>query len=258
MDSFLGIKVKMIITSTQNNRIKLVRSLADKKGREDSGLYIAESIKLCEEAVKKGLDISFFVGIEETLSRMEGILSPFETIAVTPEVFKSVSTEVSPEGILAVIKKPQTAAKPCTGKHLLLDGVKDPGNLGTLIRSAAASGFREIYLLSCADAFSPKTVRASMGGIFSVKIYEVKESDFTDYVGDIYVADMKGENVFSVTPKENFCLALGSESQGVSKSVKNAAYKTVSIPMARETESLNVGVAGSICMYVLSHNANHF
>lgn len=239
----------MLITSAANEKIKKIRALSEKKFRKTARLYVAEGVKPVTEAIKTGQDIKLLVGTEAALSRLPE--SNVETLAVTESVFKSLSAELNPEGALAVIGMPDTSPKPMTGKSLLLDGVSDPGNLGTILRTAAALGYRDIYLLNTADPFNPKTVRASMSGIFFVNLYEVAEDNFADYVSNVYVADMRGEDIDTVEIDGSFCLAVGSEAHGVSDKVKASAAKTVRIPMEESSESLNAAVAAGISMYVL-------
>ena len=149
-----------------------------------------------------------------------------------------------------MLKKPDLSPVRSEGRCLLLDGVRDPGNLGTIIRTAAAAGYKRIYLKDCADPFNPKTVRASMSGVFGVTLCSVGE-DFSRYLGvPVYAADMGGENVFH-TEKKDVCIALGGEANGLSPEVRAAAEKIVSVPMEAGSESLNVAVAAGILMYAL-------
>lgn len=241
----------MLITSVSNEKIKKIKSLTQKKYRDISGLFIAEGIKPVTEAIKTGKEITLICGTAVALKRLPEIDIPI--LEVTESVYKSVSDELNPEGVLAVIKMPSLTPKKQNGKCLLLDGLKDPGNIGTIIRTAAAAGYNDIYLLNTADPFNPKTVRASMSGIFFVNLYKVSKENFTDYLSNIVVTDMDGENIFSATVPENFCLAIGSESNGISCEVESVADKKISIPMQACSESLNAGVAAGIAMYVLGN-----
>jgi TrmH family RNA methyltransferase len=140
---------------------------------------------------------------------------------------------------------------------LLLDGVADPGNVGAIIRSANAAGYNEIYLVEgCADPYSPKSVRASMSGIFFTKLYfGAREEILSTLSGTpIVVADMDGENAFTFSAPEVFALAIGNEANGISALVQSAAAHTVKIPMQATQESLNAAVSAGILMYLLKSN----
>lgn len=238
----------MVITSASNEKAKRVRKLAQKKYRDEENAFLLEGVKPVREAVRLGREILFLFGTESALSRIEGFSG--ETIAVSGSVYASVSDEKNPEGVLAVVKKPDTAPKKCENRCLLLDGVRDPGNLGTILRTAAAAGYKDVFLKDCADPFNPKTVRASMSGIFGVSLYETG-GDFAKYIAvPVYAADMNGADVF-LTEKRDVCIALGGEANGLSPEVKAAAEKIVSVPMEGESESLNVSVAAGILMYAL-------
>lgn len=239
----------MLITSVSNEKIKKIKSLLQKKYRDESGEYVAEGVKPVTEAIRTNREVLLLVGTQDALSRLPKTDLP--VLCVTESVYKSISSEVNPEGVLAVIKMPTLCPEFPNGKCLLLDGLKDPGNIGTIIRTAAAAGYNDIYLLDTADPFNPKTVRASMSGIFFVNLYRVTKENFTSYLKNIIVTDMCGENIFNVNLSGDFCLAIGSESQGISKEVENVAFKKVSIPMQPCSESLNAGVAAGIAMYVL-------
>lgn len=242
----------MIITSVSNEKVKKIRALSQKKFRESARLYVAEGVKPVSEAIKSGQKISLICGVSSALLKIPE--SNAEVLEVTGSVFGTLSGEINPEGVLAVIGMPDTSPKKAEGNSLLLDGVSDPGNLGTIIRTAAAAGYKDIYLLNTADPFNPKTVRASMSGIFFVNLYAVTESNFTDYVGNIIAADMHGENVFAYKPRGSYCIAVGSEAHGLSAAVKSAAKTKIALPMEKHSESLNAAVAAGIIMYVLNNN----
>ncbi len=239
----------MLITSVSNEKIKKIKSLTQKKYREEDKLFIAEGVKPVTEAIRTNKEVALICGTPDAVKRLPETALP--VLEVTESVYKSVSDEVNPEGVLAVIKMPSLNPVKQTGKCLLLDGLQNPGNVGTIIRTAAAAGYKDIYLLDTADPFNPKTVRASMSGIFFVNLYKVTKENFSEYLKNIVVTDMDGEDIFSAKVSKDFCLAIGSESQGISAEVESIAVKKVSIPMCECSESLNAGVAAGIAMYVL-------
>ena len=240
-----------MITSKQNSFIKEIRSLSDKKFRDKLNLYTVEGTKIVKEALGLKLPICAVLGTEKGLTGLtvDGIRVEY----VSEEVFSSISTEKSPQGVIAVIEKPKNQVISPLTNCLLLDGVADPANVGAIIRTAAASGYNTVYLTEdCADQFSPKAVRSSMSGVFRVKTVRAKVEELLSVINlPIYVADMCGENVFTHTPKDNFCLVIGNEGRGVSSTLKNKADFTVSIPMENEVESLNAAVSAGLIMYGL-------
>ena len=177
-----------------------------------------------------------------------------DVVCVSDDVFRYLTDEKTPQGILCHVKYPINGLSAPKASCLLLDGVADPGNLGTIIRTANGAGYKEIYLTDdCADAYSPKTVRASMSGIFFTKIYRATREEILSVLQDtpIVVADMGGENVISFQAPEKFALVIGNEANGVSAEVRKSATHTVKIPMESTQESLNAGVSAGILMYFL-------
>ena len=244
-----------MITSKQNTAIKEIRSLSMKKFRDEKGEYIVESVKLVADAIATKQPVKKIFATEKGLNLLCGILGDVQAEIVSEEVFASISTEVSPQGVIAIVEEPALEYEKPNGSCLLLDGVSDPANVGAIIRTAAASGYNQLYLVDCADAFSPKSVRASMGGVFRTKIYTCTKQQALDGIKHpIVVADMKGENAFENTLKGDFCLVIGNEGHGVSEEVKSRASHTVSIPMQNGMESLNASVSAGILMYALKKN----
>ncbi len=240
-----------MITSKQNATIKEIRSLSDKKYRDKLGLFVVEGIKPVNEAIELGLSIRALIFTERARGGLR--LDGFHAECVSEEVFKSVSEERTPQGALAVIEKPSEKIESSTCDCLILDDVSDPANVGAIIRTAAASGFNRVYLTDgCADAYSQKAVRASMTGVFRVKVMRGSLAEILNNVSlPIVVADMNGENVFSIKKSRDVCLVIGNEGHGVSEEIRNRATYTVKIPMQNGVESLNAAVSAGIIMYAL-------
>lgn len=240
-----------MIISRQNAFIKQIRSLADKKFRDELNLYIAEGVKMVSEAIFSGQTVKAVVGTAKGLSQVA--VADLKTEEVSEDVFKSISGEVSPQGVLAVIEKP--SEKPYVhGSCVFLDGVKDPANVGAVIRTAAASGYDTVYLCETADPYGPKAVRASMSGIYKVNAVNVTREEFAKSNKlPVVIADMNGENVFDIRLSGDVCIVIGSEGKGVSDFMRGLADKTVSIPMENGMESLNASVSAGILMYALKN-----
>ena len=239
-----------MITSKQNALIKEIRSLSDKKNRDELGQYIVEGIKPVLEALSLGEKVCVIVCTEKG---EKSLPNNVERTLVSDEVFKSISEEKTPQGVLGVFYKPQNRLEKASGSVLLLDGVSDPSNVGAIIRTAAASGYQTIYLTeNSADAYSQKAVRASMSGIFRVRVIRADIEDILSVIDQkIVVADMGGKNVFENKIEGDFCLVIGNEGRGVSQRLKDLAKEIVSIPMLNGVESLNAAVSAGILMYNL-------
>ncbi len=244
-------EIIFMIISRQNNNVKFIKSLQTKKGRIKEGCYLVEGEKMVKEAFLTNRRVKMVLGEPEMV---KNYLSCVETIEATREILEYCSDTMTPQGICAAVEFNNN--KPTyEGNVVLLDGISDPGNMGTIIRTCAAVGIKNLILINCCDPYSTKCVRSSMSGIFHVDIEELDyETALSKISGkDIIVADMSGENVFNFS-SNNFCLVVGNEAHGVSEFMKNKANVTVSIPMKNTMESLNAGVSCSIILYELSKN----
>ena len=240
-----------MITSRQNALVKKLRALKDKKYRDESAEFVVEGAKSVREAVSGGFSLVTVAATEKGAELVRDLGLNIEILS--DDVFRSVSEEVSPQGVLAIVKKPsENFAKVCE-KCLLLDGVSDPANVGAIIRSAAAFGFNAVLIADGADAYSNKAVRASMGGIFKVKVLTGSREEMTDRIGvPLVVADMNGESIQKAEIRGEYCLVIGNEAHGVSDKIKALATHTVSIPMQNGMESLNAAVSAGIIMCALT------
>lgn len=245
----------MVITSRNNPLVRRVFSLREKKFRREAGEYVAEGIKSVREAAASGAHIRLLVRAERVPA--QDIAADGELV-VSDGVFEKLSEEVSPQGVLAVIEAPDCTPAPPRSLALLLDGVSDPGNMGTVLRTADAAGYTDVYLRGCTDPFAPKSVRASMGGIFRVRLHIGGDEALRAALAGVPLvcADMGGENAFRFTPPARFCLVVGNEANGVTEEVRAACAHTVRVPMRPVCESLNAGVSAGILMYLL--RAEHF
>ncbi len=240
----------MVITSKANPTVKKIASLADKKFRNRFGEYSVEGVKCVDECIAAGKQI-------DLIACTEGLSNKYsDAVVLSEELFSRISTEKSPQGVIACVKLPDVTPRPPVGACILLDRLQDPGNVGTIIRTANAAGYDDVYLLNCADAFSPKAVRGAMGGLFHINIYEGSGESVTSALKDVRLicADMNGADVFSFTPPEKFCLCIGNEGNGLSDEIRALADCTIKIPMRKTCESLNAAVSAAIAMYALKNN----
>lgn len=253
----------MIIESVQNSLIKEAADLKRKKHRSVRKNFLAEGLRTVEEALNYG-NIEMIFHTEARNERTQAALlsasaKGIRAFCVSEKVLSKISDTESPQGIIAVCRMQESIfpALLSTGKPLLvLDRVSDPGNVGTIIRAADASGMGGLILLrGCADIFSPKTVRSSMGSIFHLPVlqsvdeytlfselhtagYKVLAAG-TDAAQDLYSADLSGK----------VAVILGNEANGVSNFIRQKADSRVFIPMTGRAESLNVAIAASVIMF---------
>lgn len=223
-----------------------------------------EGVRLVEEAAKG--DWRFEIVLyDETLSergrlQIEGLrLKGVDVEEVSPSVMKSISETEAPQGILAVVEYLQLPIPQSPNFILIPDQVRDPGNLGTLLRSAAASGVDAVLIPpETTDAFAPKVLRSGMGAHFRLPIHEMSWDEIEKTVAGmkVYIADMDGQPFWETDLTKPIALIVGSEAEGVSDNARKVANGKISIPMKGETESLNAGVAGSVLMFEVIRQRN--
>lgn len=238
----------MIITSVDNVKVAEVVKLADKKYRKSLGRYVIEGARLVADAVKNGAEISSVYVAESVADKYKYD----NQIVVSDRVFYKMSDTVNGQGVLAVVDKPTNDRISDRTNCLILDGLQDPGNVGTLIRSAVACGFSDVYAVNCVDIFSPKVLRSAMSAHFCLNLHESNNlAEVFESLGEfeIIACDMNGASVFKRTFDTRLALVLGNEGNGLSDYAKTHADSIVSLPMANNFESLNVAVAGSVIMY---------
>jgi TrmH family RNA methyltransferase len=251
-----------------NNLLVTVRNLQQRKGRRKSPLAIAEGVRLVEEAVAAGVPITGALvakGFGATprdaalLADLARRAVPIETIAARELL--ALSDTITPQGILAVVEPPhwtlddiQPAAR---APVLVLDAVQDPGNAGTLLRTAHALGAAGVVLLKgSADANHPKVLRAAMGATFRLRIAATDVPGLEAWVGahrvTLWVTAAEGVPLARAAVPERLAIVVGNEGAGVRPAVQALAAECVAIPLARGAESLNVGVAAGIVLYAVT------
>ena len=247
-----------MITSNQNSKIKLVRALLGRaKERHEAEAFVAEGVRLVEEAVKANWTCRFAL-YDETLSKrgmsqVESLKSRgVDVEEVSASVMKSISETEAPQGILAVLEQTQLPLPDSPNFILIPDQIRDPGNLGTLLRSAAAAGAQTVLIPpETTDAFAPKVLRSGMGAHFRLPIHSMNWEEIAKATTgmQIYVADMDGSSCWEMDLSKSVALIVGNEAEGASESARKLANGKISIPMSGEMESLNAGAAGSVLMF---------
>lgn len=253
------------ISSRENKTLKLLRSLQRKKGRKETGLYFVEGVRMVEEALRwRGSDIEAVIVSESFEEKNRNFVYSLDesgkTVYTAKEsLFAEVCNTETPQGIGAILKIPSEVelAEQNANFILILDGVSEPGNLGTIIRTAEAAGVDVVILTKgCADLYNPKVVRATMGSLFRVPcVIDADSTAITMLKNDGFTVIATALNdsveISSARISGKRALVIGSEAFGVSEEVLSLSDIKVRIPMAGEVESLNAGVAAGISMYLL-------
>lgn len=237
-----------IIRSKDNSKIKNARKLLTRKGRKQSQTYLIEGFHLLEEAQKSGAAIRQIFVAEGKIEEVANALP------VSDEVLKSLSDTGTPQGVVAEV----SLAEPEKGnfeKVLILENVQDPGNVGTMVRTADAAGFSAVYCVGeTADIYSPKVMRAMQGSHFHLPIFQAADLEKLLKSLDLPVLTTtlsKNSIFYKEVKAEKFALIMGNEGQGVSRRAVELADKLVHIDMPGQAESLNVAVAAGILMFSL-------
>ncbi len=248
-----------MITSAQNPKLKLIRSLTGRpRDRRKAGAFLAEGIRLVEEAMAAGWPFQFVLHAETLNERGRRLVnglaaSRIMVEPVTNELLHAISDTETSQGILAVL---DLVTLPLPGHpdfFLIVDQVRDPGNLGTLLRTAAAAGVQAVLIPpETVDPYTPKVVRAGMGAHFRVPVLTMTWDQIRVLTGglELYLADLDGEvNCWQADFRIPLGLVIGGEATGASAQARQLANRSVSIPMPGRMESLNAGVAGAILMF---------
>jgi len=241
------------INSTQNANVKLAKSLLQRKNRVESQLFLVEGKRSVIDVLKTHKPHLLFV-LESVFLENKTVLSLYldKVFFVTNRVMQYISDTQTSQGIVGIFSI--NMSKPITCDSVLyLEHISDPGNLGTIIRTAAAFGFLDIVLDNCVDCYNPKVVRSSMSGFGFVNfchnqtIYNIKRLGY-----QIICADIQGKPIddYSPMPNQKVCIVLGNEANGLSQSAKSSADILLSIPISN-VESLNVSIAAGIIMQKL-------
>jgi len=249
-----------MISSSSNPKIKLVRALAKKQTRQEKKQFVVEGVRLIEDAINAGaIPVLVFYTASIHGDRRARILLEkisavtHEVYEVSDAVMREMSTTETPQGILAIVPLPQIPAPTRPNFILILDSIRDPGNLGAILRSARAAGWDEIMLApGTVDAFNAKVVRAAMGAHFSVSLrtepWEIIAQRVRD-VPRIYLADTDGKIAYDAADwSKPVALIVGGEAEGAGGAAKKIATARVKIPM-RGGESLNAAMAATLLMF---------
>ena len=247
----------MIIESTSNKIIKHTRKLLDRSGRKEHGQFIIEGKRLVCDAIDCGADVKYVLleegcGIEFS--------KPVQVYEVTKKVFATLKATVNSQGIIGVVDLPDRkdfdVDLPENDMYIYLDGVADPGNMGTIIRTADACGAKGVILSqNCVDVYNPKVVRSTMASIFNVPLHfddgersilkKLKENNIDIISGSLQT----DKSLYDIDFKSSCVIVIGNEANGISDEVIGMSTKLVKIPIIGKAESLNAAVACAVMAY---------
>ena len=246
------------LTSLKNQKILAWRSLKDKKGREEQQAFLVEGVRMVREALSSSFTVKALL-LREDFDTSFSVPDGIPSYLLPDHVFRSVCDTKTPQGVAAVL---ELRTQPVSGNRLLaLDGVQDPGNVGTIIRTADAAGFDGVLLSpDCADLFSPKVLRSTMGSVFRLgfsfppsmpeALEKLKSEGFS-----ILSSQLDGDPFYDRKDvSSSFVLIIGNEGNGISDPVKAVATHRLRLPMRGGAESLNAAVAAGIMMYDLTRS----
>lgn len=250
------------ISSSQNPRVKLVRQLQNRaKVRRSESKLVLEGVRLIKDALDARIPAEFAFyseGIREDSDAIDRVLTQMENagtlcLPVIAPLMREMTDTETPQGLLAVFPWPEITVPETPELVVVADGWRDPGNLGTMLRTAAAAGVEIVALMpGTVDATNPKTLRAGMGAQFRVATWimtwEHLQTRFPDHA--IYLADMNGDTAYDeVNWAEPSMVIVGGEAHGLTKAARDLPGTTINVPMARGAESLNAAVTASIVIY---------
>ncbi len=252
-----------VITSKDNEIIKNIRKLKEKKYRDIKNEYMIEGLKIIKEAIMEEAKIKLIVICEDCIKdgcidqKLLYEIAKYDCIYVNQKVFSLLTDVQNPQGMLAVIEK-QNKEEDIDYKQdviVALDGIQDPGNLGTILRTIDSVGLKQVIVSKqTADAYNPKVVRSTMGAIFRVNIIESEDlletlKNVKKHKYKIMATSLETDNSIYDVDYHKKVIVIGNEANGVSKEVLDYADEKIKIPMLGKTESLNASVATAVILY---------
>ncbi len=255
------------ILSPNNQYIKLTASLRQKKYREETGLFVVEGSRFVQEALESSWVLEYAVISEahESHERIRELATGFESrgcpvLLIPSALYKKISDTETPQGILAVVKQKRESvdavvATPGKSLWVILDGLQDPGNVGTIIRTADAAGAAGVLLAGeCADLYAGKTTRATMGSLFHLPVIKASAPQCLELCRrlglSLYVAGAEAKYAYTVVDLTTPCaVVLGNEGAGVGEDFRSQAQLHLKIPISGRAESLNVASAAAVILF---------
>lgn len=233
-----------------NNFIKDLK----KQKHEKSSLLFLDNFKIIKDAINSGLKPLYILLEDENKNIFTDVDCPI--YKVDSKTIEQLADSKTPQGVVCIIKYIQNVVEKPKTNFLVLDSLQDPGNVGTLIRTAYASGFEYVFLIDSVKPTNPKLIRSTVGAIFHTKVISITKRDFIDFCKinklQLLATDMEGENIFEFKCSGLVGIVVGNEGQGVSDEIMSLCSKIVRIPMKQGIESLNASISGAIIMYQIN------
>jgi len=236
-----------------NQELKIFSSLKHKKFRQEHGLFLVEGYKTIEELLKSDLDILYVLGSEQVLAETN-LLNQESSVIVNSKVLQRISNMKSASNLIAVVHTPKSKNNPITRRSILIDDIQDPGNLGTIIRTAHWFGFEQIICSeNSVDLYNHKVIQASMGAVFKIKVSygnleqiipNIQQQGFR-----VLGTFMEGESIYDFKFTDRDVFILGNEGKGISSKIEKIIDQKITIPNFSKgdlTESLNISIAGAV------------
>lgn len=239
------------------SQISLIKSLQQKKYRKEHQLFIVEGYKATSEFLVSEYQIQTIYCTADILPKLDNLSNKQKVFEVSIAELQKISALQTPQGILALIKIPENPQLTEVKEQVIvLDGIQDPGNLGTIIRTADWFGFKTIVCSEdCVDVYNPKVIQATMGSLSRVKVsYQKLHPLLKDNPLPKYGTLLNGNNIFNHSWEDAGFLILGNEGKGISDEIKELISHPITIPGGKNTESLNVAIAAAICCSEMSRN----
>lgn len=254
----------MTITSKDNEIIKHIKKLKEKKYRDQYNEFIIEGTKMIEEALEEKAKIKSIIICDDCKNQgaipsdLMYEIAKLDCIYVSEKVFNTITDVINPQGIMAVLEKPVSSENVIDYNNenfLILDNIQDPGNMGTILRTADSLNIKQIIVSKgSADVYNLKVVRSTMGAIFRVKVIETENlvktiKEMKKHKIKVYATDLRTDKSIYDVDYNKSAIVIGNEANGVSEDVLKESSERIKIPMLGKTESLNVAVATSIILY---------
>lgn len=241
-----------MLAKASNNLIKDLK----KQKRENSSLLFLDNFKIIKDAISSGVK-PLYILVEDEKFNVWG--DSFEIFKVDHQTIEQLSDSKTPQGVVCIAEYLQHIVEKPETNFLVLDSLQDPGNVGTLIRTATACGFEYVFLLDSVNVTNSKLVRSSVGTIFQSKIISMKKTHFIEKAKEwnlnLVMTDMEGENIFQSQFSQPVGVVIGNEGNGVCDEIAQICNYTIKIPMKKGVESLNASISGAVIMYEIAKNS---
>jgi TrmH family RNA methyltransferase len=239
------------------NKIKLINSLKNKKGRQESGLFVVEGEKMVDELINSNFKVDCIIAIPEWISQNSNIIKEIQSFETDEPTLKKISSLTTPNKVLALAKIKESKInfeELESDLSLVLDTIQDPGNLGTIIRTADWFGIKNIICShNSVDVYNSKVIQSTMGAVFRTNVYYEDLENLFQKINssiDVYGTFLEGENIYSNDLNKNGLIVFGNESKGISRSIEKYITKKITIPsfssLNGSMESLNITAAAAI------------